>query len=42
MLNTAAVILIEELTSIDADLFVTLVRQTEPMGKKPRYSLTGR
>ncbi len=42
MLNTATVILIEEPTSVNADLYVTLVRQTEPMGKKPRYSLAGR
>jgi hypothetical protein len=36
MLNIAsvAVILIEEPTSIYGDLYVTLVRRTEPMGKK--------
>jgi hypothetical protein len=34
--------LIEKSTSVYADLYVTLVRRTEPMGKEPRYSLTGR
>jgi hypothetical protein len=34
-LNTAvAVILIEKPTSVYADLYVTLVRRTEPMGKE--------
>jgi hypothetical protein len=42
MLNNAEVILIEEPTPIYVDLYVILVRQTELMGKEPRYSLTGR
>jgi hypothetical protein len=35
MLNTAAVILIEEPTSVYADLYVTFIRRMGPMGKEP-------